>query len=132
MIVAVPSATAVTRPADETVAMDEFDVTHVTVGFEMTFPAASLTVATIVVVSPAEVKLRLVGDSVTDAATWLTVTVAVALAAPEVAVIVAVPSATAVTNPADETVAMDEFDVTHTTVGFEMTVPPASLTVAVS
>ena len=68
MIVAVPSATAVTNPADETVAMDEFDVTHVTVGFEMTFPPASLTVATSVVVSPAEVKLRLVGDSVRDAA----------------------------------------------------------------
>ena len=68
MIVAVPSAIAVTNPADETVATDEFDVTHVTVGFEMTFPAASVTVATIVVVSPIEVKLRLVGDSVTDAA----------------------------------------------------------------
>ena len=68
MIVAVPSAIAVTNPADETVATDEFDVTHVTVGFEMTVPPASLTVATIVVVSPIDVKLRLVGDSVTDAA----------------------------------------------------------------
>ena len=44
--------------------------------------------------------------------------------------IVAVPSAIAVTNPADETVATDEFDVTHVTVGFEITLPPAFLTVA--
>ena len=68
MIVAVPSAIAVTNPADETVAMDEFDVAHVTVAPEMTVPPASLTVATIVVVSPIDVKLRLVGDSVRDAA----------------------------------------------------------------
>jgi hypothetical protein len=66
VMVAVPSATAVTRPADETVATDELDVTQVTVAPEMMFPAASLTVATRVAVSPADVKLRLVGDSVTD------------------------------------------------------------------
>ena len=68
VMVAVPSATAVTRPADETVATDELDVAHVTVGFEMVFPAASVTVATRVAPSPADVKLRLVGDSVTEAA----------------------------------------------------------------
>ena len=66
VMVAVPSATAGTRPADETVATDELDVTHVTVAPEMMFPAASLTVATRVVVSPADVKLTLVGDRVTD------------------------------------------------------------------
>ena len=68
MIVAVPSAIAVTNPADETVATAASDVAHVTVGFEMTVPPVSLAVATIVVVSPADVKLRLVGDSVRDAA----------------------------------------------------------------
>ena len=68
VMVAVPSATAVTRPADETVATDELDVAHVMVGFEMVFPAASVTVATRVAPSPADVKLRLVGDSVTEAA----------------------------------------------------------------
>ena len=66
VMVAVPSATAVTRPADETVATDELDVTHVTVAPEMIFPAASVTVATRVVVSPADVKIKLVGDRVTD------------------------------------------------------------------
>ena len=68
MIVAVPSATAVTRPADETVATEASDVTQATMAPEMTFPAASLTVATSVAPSPIDVKLRLVGDSVTDAA----------------------------------------------------------------
>ena len=68
VMVAVPSMTAVTSPAAETVATDALDVAHVTVAPEMMFPAASLTVATRVAVSPADVKLRLVGDSVTEAA----------------------------------------------------------------
>ena len=68
VMVAVPSATAVTRPAAETVTIDASDVAHVTVGFEMAFPAASVTVAARVAVSPIDVKLRLVGDSVIEAA----------------------------------------------------------------
>ena len=69
MIVAVPFATAVTSPVDDTVATPEADAAHVTVGMEMTLPPASLTVATIVVVSPIDAKLRLVGATVIDAAT---------------------------------------------------------------
>ena len=68
VMVAVPAATAVTRPAAETVATDAGDVAHVTVGFEIVFPAASITVATRVAPSPADVKLRLVGDRVTEEA----------------------------------------------------------------
>ena len=68
VMVAVPFVTAVTSPAAETVATSASDVAQVMVGFEMMFPAASLTVATRVAVSPAEVKLRLVGDSVIEAA----------------------------------------------------------------
>jgi len=45
----------------------------------------------------------------------VTVTAAVALAAPEVAVIVAEPWATAVTAPEDDTVATDAADVVHDT-----------------
>ena len=67
-MVAVPSMTAVTSPAAETVATEASDVAHVTVGFEMMFPAASLTVATRVAVSPIDVKLTLVGESATEAA----------------------------------------------------------------
>ena len=59
-------------------------------------------------------------------------TVAVPLADPDVAVMVAVPSATAVTSPADETVATEVSDVAHVTVGFVITVPPAFFTVAMS
>ena len=68
VMVAVPSMTAVTSPAAETVATDALDVAHVTVAPEMMFPAASLTVATRVAVSLADVKLTLVGESATEAA----------------------------------------------------------------
>ena len=60
--------TAVTSPADETVAMEVSDVAHAIVGFEMMFPAPSLTVVTRVVVSPADVKLTFVGTSMIEAA----------------------------------------------------------------
>ena len=69
MIVAVPSATAVTSPADDTVATDAADVTHVTVAPDITDPAASVTVAVSVAVSANEANDRLVGDSVTLDAT---------------------------------------------------------------
>ena len=69
VIVAVPFATAVTRPADDTVAIDELDVAHVTVGFAIVLPLASFTVGTSVVVSPNDAKLRLVGASMTLDAT---------------------------------------------------------------
>jgi hypothetical protein len=69
VIVAVPSATAVTSPADETVATDELDVVHVTGAPEITVPAASVTVAVSVAVSANEANDRLVGDSVTLDAT---------------------------------------------------------------
>jgi hypothetical protein len=68
VMVAVPSATAVTNPEAETVTTEALDVAHVTVGFEMVFPAASVTVAARVVVSPIDVKLTLVGASVIEAA----------------------------------------------------------------
>ena len=68
VMVAVPSVTAVTSPAAETVATEVSDVSHVTVGLEITVPPASLTVATRVAPSPIELKFRLVGDSVIEAA----------------------------------------------------------------
>ena len=68
VMVAVPSATAVTSPAVETVATEALDVAHIRVGFEITVPPASLTVAVRVAPSPIEVKVWLVGDSVIEAA----------------------------------------------------------------
>jgi hypothetical protein len=58
--------------------------------------------------------------------------VAVAVAEPDVAVIVAVPFASAVTSPAAETVAIVVSDVAHVTVGLGITVPSVFLTVATS
>ena len=69
VIVSVPFATAVTRPADETVATEASDEDQVTVGLEITVPPASFTVAVKVAVSASDVKLRLVGESVTLDAT---------------------------------------------------------------
>ena len=132
MIVAEPAAIPVTRPADETVATDEFDVPHETVAPLIVLPTASLTVAVRVTVSPTDVKVLVFGDSVTVEAVCDTVTVAVPLAEPDVAVIVALPSATEVTRPEDETVATDEFDVAHETVAPLIVLPTASLTVAAS
>ena len=64
-----PVATAVTSPADDTVATDAADVVHVTVASDIVVPAASFTVAVSVAVSANEANDRLVGDSVTEDAT---------------------------------------------------------------
>ncbi len=129
--VAVPSATEVTRPASETVAMVESDVVHATVAPEIVDPAAFLTVAVSWVVSPSARKLSSVSDSSRLAGT-ATVTAAVPFADPEVAVIVAVPSATEVTRPLEDTVATDALDELHVTLAPLIVAPFWSLTVAVS
>jgi hypothetical protein len=69
VIVAVPFATEVTNPADDTVATAASDVAHVTVAPEITVPAASVTVGVSVAVAPIDASDRLVGDSVTEDAT---------------------------------------------------------------
>ena len=69
MIVAVPSATEVTRPVDDTVATDAADVAHVTVAPLIDAPFWSLTVAEIGNVWPSEMSLTLVAERVIDVAT---------------------------------------------------------------
>jgi len=69
VIVVDPEATAVTRPADDTVATDELDVAHVTVAPDIVSPSASVTVGTNVAVSPTDANDRLVGASATAEAT---------------------------------------------------------------
>ena len=66
---AVPFATAVTSPADETVATEAADVVHVTVAPDIAVPPASLTVALTVTVSPTDVRVFVLGDTSTDDAT---------------------------------------------------------------
>ena len=68
VIVALPTATPVTSPADDTLAIEELDVAHVTVAPGIALPPASFTVATKDAVSSMDVNDRLVGASVIDAA----------------------------------------------------------------
>jgi len=98
-----PSATDVKRPADETVTIPVFDDDHITVEPAIVLSLASFTVAVSVVAPPIDMSVSVAGDSVTAFATWVTVTVAVLLTEPDVAVIIAVPLVIEVTSPADET-----------------------------
>ena len=69
MIVAVPSAFEVTKPADDTVAIVSSEDAHVTVGLTIVLSLASFTVGTSDAVSPKDAKVRLVDDSVTESGT---------------------------------------------------------------
>ena len=70
-------------------------------------------------VSVRDANVSLVLLSATEAATWLTVTDAVALAAPLVAVTVALPFATLVIRPVESIAATAVSDEVHTSVGLE-------------
>ena len=123
VIVAVPYSTEVTRPVDDTVATASFDVVHVMDGLGIVSPFASVTVAVIWVVSASVPNVSIESDKDAATATWATVTVAVALADPDVAVIVAEPSATEVTRPVDATVATDADDELHVTLAPPIVAP---------
>ena len=88
-----------------------------------------MTVAVSCCVDPVDENVRLVGDSVIDAGIC-TVTEAVALVEPDIAVIVAIPFATAVTRPVEDTVATDALDELHVTLAPLIVAPFWSLTVA--
>ena len=83
MIVAVPSATEVTSPVEETVATAEADVAHVTVALAIVAPFWSLTVADSWDVAPSEARLRLVTERVIDVATGVGVGVVGLLSPPQ-------------------------------------------------
>ena len=127
--VAVPLATAVTSPADETVATAVFVDDQVTAGPDITVPPASLTVAVKLAVLAIDDKASELGATSRVAPTCETVTAAIALAASDVAVIVAVPLLIAVTKPDDEMVATDASEEDHVT-GASVTITPPMVTVA--
>jgi hypothetical protein len=83
-------------------------------------------------VSASDENMSSVSDNSMLAAAWAMVTEAFALAEPEVAVMVAVPSATEVTNPVEDTVATEAADVAHEILAPPMAAPFWSLTVAES
>ena len=130
MTVAVPLATAVRSPADETVAISVFEEVQVTEASPIALPPESLTVVVRVAVSPAVMNVSESLEIVRVEADCATVTAAVPLAEPEVAVMVAVPLATEVTSPVDDTVAAVVSDDVHVTVAPDMVLPTASFTVA--
>jgi len=69
VMVAVPSATEVTRPAVETVATEALDELHDTLAPLIVAPFWSLTVADSCCVAPKDEKLKEVADSVIEVAT---------------------------------------------------------------
>ena len=122
VIVAVPSAMAVTTPDAETVATAVLLLDHVTALFVAVLGA---TTAISVPVLPSSIESVVASSDtpVTDtvggggggAAVTVTVAVAGKLPSAVVTVMVAVPAATAVTTPVGETVATAPLDVAHVT-----------------
>jgi hypothetical protein len=62
-MVAVPSAIVVSNPADDTVTTVVSDDVQVMVGFTITYPPESFTVAVAVAVSPSEWAVAVVSDN---------------------------------------------------------------------
>src|SRR5690349_8000611 len=132
VIVAVPSATAVTRPVAETDAVPFALELQLTDRSVTVVPFRSFTVAVSWAVVPM-MTFGAFGATETDATgTGSTVTVDVPLLPSAVAVIVAVPGVTPVTTPADDTVAIASLLELHATVRSVTVVPAMSLTVTVS
>lgn len=131
VIVALPTATPVTTPEFETVAIAELLVDHETEAFTMMFELPSRTVALSVVELPTGT-VAVEGATVTDAAgALLTVTDAVPLTPSLVAVIVAVPLETPVTTPLAFTVAAAVLLLLQPTIRPVSVLPDASRVVAV-
>src|SRR5256712_4523961 len=132
VIVVVPAATPVTRPAAETVAMAGLELAHVTARPTSTFPAASLGVV-VSCTAPPTYTFAAAGLTTTEATgTVDTVTAAVPLWPSLVAVIVVDPTARPVTSPLADTVATAPLLVVQVTVRPLSGLPLASLGVAVS
>ena len=118
VIVEVPTATAVTTPAAETVATFCAPDVHVTVRPVNALPAASFTASVSVVVPPTASGV-VAGVMVTVATGTIaaaTVIVALPLFPSLVAEMEAVPGATAVTSPAVDTLATVDALLIHVTV----------------
>jgi phage terminase large subunit-like protein len=130
--VALPAATAVTRPLADTVATAGALLAQVTTRPVKTLPAESFVVAASCTVPPIW-RLAEFGLTATDATGGIvTVTVAVPLFPPLVAVSVAVPAATPVTNPLPFTLATPGALLAQVTTRPVSTLPAESVAVAVS
>jgi hypothetical protein len=134
VIVADPAATAVTRPLDETRAIEVLELDHVTVLPVSVTPLASFVVAVSCTVCPT-FTLAVGGETLTVATgttAAATVTADVPLFPSLVAVIVAEPAATPETRPVDDTVAIDVLELDQVIVRPVSVLLFASFVVAVS
>jgi hypothetical protein len=132
VITTVPGVTPVTRPVGDTVATAGALVAQVTTRSETTLPFTSSTFALNWRVDLATIDAP-GGRMLTDpTATLEIVSSADPLFPSLVAVIVALPAATAVTVPCAETVATAVFELDHATAGPVTTLPEASFSVAAS
>src|SRR5205807_155899 len=132
VIVAEPAAALLTRPLADTVATAAVPVAQVTTRPLSAVPCASFGVAVSCVVAPTG-RPAAAGLTVTEATgTLVTVMADVPLCPSLVAVIVAEPAATPVTNPLAETVATAALLVTQVTARPLRAVPFASFGVAVN
>jgi hypothetical protein len=129
-IEALPPATPVTTPVDETDAMLLLEELQVTVRPVTGLPDASSAVAVACVVWPTATEDELMLTETDAMTTFVTVTPTLPFTPSTVAVIVAEPAATAVTRPVEETVAIFASDVDQVTVRPEITAPEASFAVA--
>src|SRR5512140_3353876 len=139
-MVAVPAAMAVTRPVPETVATEGAELDQLIARPVRTVPEASVVVAASWSAPPVD-RFSELGETVT-AATGAgaggaeTTAVAVKLPVPDtlslVAVIVTWPAATAVTRPAEETVATELFEEVQDTARLVSVLPLASSVWAVN
>src|SRR2546428_11020283 len=131
--VAWPAATPVASPVKFTVAAAGLLVAQVPVRPVSTFPAASLVVAVSCTVTPTgTVAGATVSDATGTGGGTVTVTAAVPFFPSAVAMIVAEPTATPVTNPVADTVATAGLLLAHVTARPVSTLPAESLVVAVS
>jgi len=133
VMVAVPRAMPVASPVlPSTAATAPLLVVHTTVRPERGLPFASLTVAPSSALAPINTLAEL-GLTVTEATgTFVTATADVPLFPSLVAVIVADPTATPLTRPLGDTVAIALLFVAHVTVRSGSTFPLASLATALS
>jgi len=132
VIVALPTATAVTRPLADTVAFVRSELLHVTVRPVSVAPPASRVAAVNCCVLPTVID-AVEGDTVTLATgTAVTVRVACPVLPPAVAVMVVCPVATAVIDPLAETFATVVEDDDQVTVPVGMDRPYWSAPVAVA
>ena len=130
--VAVPLATAVTSPDAPTVATEASLDSHDTSVPATARPFASTASATRRTVSPTATRVSAAGVTLSALTCCITVTAAVPEAPPAVAVIVAVPLATAVTSPDASTVATEGSLLAHATAAPAITCPFWSRTSAVN